>query len=191
MTSALLTLAGYVFVPFDQGHGWGYRYFHSAWMALPILAAAAVTPRPARLIAAAVAPPQTRLAAAADRMASRAFEDIATRTFLVACALFSLIAGTGLRALQIRDFIAKHQSQMPGYAGTEHRVIILDTRRSFYGRDLVQNDPWLRDDVIVMITHGQQADAAAMQENYPEMHRVYTDQSGSVWSAAKPQPRPR
>jgi hypothetical protein len=65
-------------------------------------------------------------------------------------------------------------------------VIILDTRRSFYGRDLVQNDPWLRDNVIVMITHGQQADAAAMQENYPEMHRVYADQSGSVWSAATP-----
>jgi hypothetical protein len=174
MTSALLTLVGYVFVPFDQGHGWGYRYFHSAWIALPILATAAVTPRPARL------------ASAADRMASGAFEDIATRTFLVACALFSLIAGTGLRAVQIREFIAKHQSQMPAYSGTEHRVIILDTRRSFYGRDLVQNDPWLRGNVIVMITHGQQADAAAMQENYPEMRRVYTDQSGSVWSAAKP-----
>jgi hypothetical protein len=40
--SALLTLVGYMFVPFDQGHGWGYRYFHSAWLALPLLGAAAV-----------------------------------------------------------------------------------------------------------------------------------------------------
>jgi hypothetical protein len=197
--SALLTLVGYVFVPFDQGHGWGYRYFHSAWIALPILAAAALTPlsarlagatarpRPDRLSAAAITPrPARRLAAATDRMTAGAFEDVATRTFLVACALFSLIAGTGLRAVQMREFIAKHQSQMPAYSGTEHRVIILDTRHSFYGRDLVQNDPWLRDNAIVMITHGQQADAAAMQENYPEMHRVYTDQSGSVWSAATP-----
>jgi len=40
--SALLTLVGYLFVPFDQGHGWGFRYFHSAWLTLPILGAAAV-----------------------------------------------------------------------------------------------------------------------------------------------------
>ena len=29
--SAVLTFVGYLFVTFDQGHGWGYRYFHSAW----------------------------------------------------------------------------------------------------------------------------------------------------------------
>src|SRR5439155_183350 len=34
--SALLTLAGYFFVPYDQGHGWGYRYFHASWGALPL-----------------------------------------------------------------------------------------------------------------------------------------------------------
>src|SRR5438067_426521 len=40
--SALLTLAGYFFVPYDQGHGWGYRYFHASWGALPLLAACAL-----------------------------------------------------------------------------------------------------------------------------------------------------
>ncbi len=33
--SALLTFIAYLFVRFDQGHGWGYRYFHSAWAPLP------------------------------------------------------------------------------------------------------------------------------------------------------------
>ena len=42
--SALTTIFGFWFVPFDQGHGWGFRYFHSAWMTLPVLAAAALTP---------------------------------------------------------------------------------------------------------------------------------------------------
>jgi hypothetical protein len=41
MASAILTLVVYCFVPFDQGHGWGYRYFHSAWLVIPLLAAAA------------------------------------------------------------------------------------------------------------------------------------------------------
>ena len=43
--SAVLTFAGYLFVRFDQGHGWGYRYFHSAWGVIPILAGCAMTPR--------------------------------------------------------------------------------------------------------------------------------------------------
>jgi hypothetical protein len=29
--SALLTLVVFLFVKYDQGHGWGNRYFHSAW----------------------------------------------------------------------------------------------------------------------------------------------------------------
>jgi hypothetical protein len=155
--SALLTLLGYVFVPFDQGHGWGYRYFHSAWVALPILATAAVTQ------------PST-----------------AARSFIVACALLSLTVGIGLRAVQIREFIVEHQSQVPAYSGTERRVVILDTRTAFYGRDLVQNDPWLRDPATLMITHGPDADAAMMRANYPQLHRVYADRFGSVWSAVKP-----
>src|SRR5207237_7328643 len=40
--SALLTAVAYVFVPYDQGHGWGYRYFHAAWGVLPLLAAGAL-----------------------------------------------------------------------------------------------------------------------------------------------------
>jgi hypothetical protein len=172
--SALLTLAGYVFVPFDQGHGWGYRYFHSAWIALPILATAALTRLPADI---AGVPSR-------EFPGRRLFDNGATRTFIVACALFSLIGGTSLRALQIHAFVARHQSQMPAYSGTEHRVVILDTRSTFYGRDLVQNDPWLRENVVVMITHGPAADAEMMRANFPHLHRVYADRFGSVWSAA-------
>src|SRR6202021_894032 len=54
MQSAVLTFLGYLFVRFDQGHGWGYRYFQSAWGAVPILAACARTDRSAaepRLVA--------------------------------------------------------------------------------------------------------------------------------------------
>jgi len=71
--SALLTLVGYFFVPVDQGHGWGYRYFHSAWMALPLLATAALF-RPARTLREASSP-------------ARLFEDSETKSFVAACIL--------------------------------------------------------------------------------------------------------
>jgi len=163
--SALLTLLGYFLVPVDQGHGWGYRYFHSAWVALPLLAAAAFS-----------RPPGTE-----QRVGL--FENLDARTLVVACALLTLVLGIGLRAAQIRGFMTMDTQQVPGYAGTERRVVLIDASHSFYGQDLVQNDPWLRGDVIRMISHGASADATMMQDNFPGMHRVYQDDHGSVWSA--------
>jgi hypothetical protein len=48
---------------------------------------------------------------------------------------------------------------------------------------LVQNDPWLRGNVVRMISHGAVADANMMHENFPNLHQVYHDRYGSVWSA--------
>jgi hypothetical protein len=163
--SAVLTLIGYYLVPVDQGHGWGYRYFHSAWVALPLFAAAAFT-----------RPPETE-----HRVGL--FENIETRTLVVACALLTLVLGVGLRAAQIRAFMTMDQQQVPAYAGTERRVVLIDASHSFYGQDLVQNDPWLRGNVIRMISHGETADATMMREQFPNMQRVYQDSHGSVWSA--------
>jgi len=83
----------------------------------------------------------------------------------------------------MRTFIEGHDGQVPQYMGTERRVVILNPSSAYYGADLVQNDPWLRSDVIRMITHGTAADEQMMRENFSAMHRVYADKYGSVWSA--------
>jgi hypothetical protein len=173
--SALMTVVGYFFVPVDQGHGWGYRYFHSAWMALPLLATAAIY-RPA------VRRGELHEAAAGH---TGTFEDAGTRAYVTACILLTALLGIGWRALQIQDFIARDLSQLPRYAGTESRVVIIDTRGSFYGADLVQNDPWLRGPEIRMLSHGMAVDARMMAEYYPALHRVYADRYGTVWSGAR------
>jgi hypothetical protein len=165
VASALLTLVGYFLVPVDQGHGWGYRYFHSAWVALPLLAAAAFTRIPG------------------NENRGGLFEDIETRTLVLGCALLTLVLGVGLRAVQIRGFMTFDQGQVPAYAGTERRVVIMDPSFTFYGQDLVQNDPWVRGSAIRMFTHGAAADAAMMQVQFPDMHLVYADKYGTVWSA--------
>lgn len=169
--SAFLTLVGYFIVPVDQGHGWGYRYFHSAWMTLPLLATAALF-RP-------VGSPGD-----ADSSARLLFADNETKTFVAACILLTLVFGVGSRAWQMQDFVARDLGQVPQYQGTESRVVILNGRDSFYGADLVQNDPWLRGKEIRMYSHGAAADEQMMGRYYPEFHTVYADRHGTVWSQA-------
>jgi len=92
--------------------------------------------------------------------------------------------GIGQRALQIHEFISDDLTQVPDYPGKEQRVILLDARYSFYGADLVQNDPWLREPAIRMLSHGVPADAAMMRDQFPSFHRVYADDHGEVWSVS-------
>ena len=176
--SALTTLIGYLFFSQDQGHGWGYRYFHSAWMALPLLAVAAIY-RPAGSQDTPGNAPVTQL---------RIFDDQATKSYVTACILLTLVFGVGLRAWQMQGFMADDLNQLPHYHGSERRIVLLDDRFSFYGADLVQNDPWLRGNVILMYSRGRDADLAMMAQNFPSLHQVYADRHGYVWSTAAPDP---
>jgi hypothetical protein len=166
--SALATLIGYFFFAQDQGHGWGYRYFHAAWMSLPLLATAAIyTP--------------AGLDARRDHIS--VFADSATKSYIAACVLLTLVFGVGFRAWQMQEFIADDLNQLPRYQGTGRRIVLIDTSRSFYGADLVQNDPWMRGEEIRMISHGPSEDAKMMAQYYPAWRRVSADRFGTVWSA--------
>jgi hypothetical protein len=163
--SALLTLLGFIFVPVDQGHGWGYRYFHTAWIALPLLAAAALTN-----------------GEAGD--GTRGFADEYSRAFVIRCAVLMLLIGGTVRAVQVHEFLTRDLSQIPKYNGTERRIVLLSSEYAFYGADLVQNDPWLRGDVVRMFSHGREQDSAMMAREFPQLHQVYADRYGAVWSTA-------
>ena len=119
----LTTLIGYFFFPPDQGHGWGYRYFHSAWMALPLLATAAIF-RPAGMR------PLARGPAAGAAGCSKTRE---RKSYVTACVLLTLVFGVGLRAWQMQDFMAYDLNQLPHYPGTERHVVIMDPNLTFYG----------------------------------------------------------
>lgn len=162
--SALLTLVGYLVVPVDQGHGWGFRYFHPAWIALPVLAAAALP---------------------GDEDARRWWwpQGPALRTFVAACAVASLLVVLPSRALQMHEFVADLVGEVPDCATSpgQPRVVLLDAGRMFYGADLVQNDPWLRGDEIRMLSVNERADAAMMAARFPRHRLACHDPRGSVW----------
>jgi len=134
--SALVTFLGYLFVPYDQGHGWGYRYFHAAWAALPLLAAAALE--------------HPSAGAALRRMG------------LVA-ALASLLLANAMRFSQVRTFIDAQLRQVPR-ATTPSRmeVVFLRPDRGYYTVDLVQNDPFLDGSRWVLLSRGPEEDARLM-----------------------------
>jgi hypothetical protein len=166
IASAALTFIGFLFVLVDQGHGWGYRYFHSAWFVLPVLAAASLS-------APAHSPSEPGPIAQGDM-----------RAFAVACACIWLIAGVSQRAVQIRTFLVEHLRQLPAYTGSEPRIVLLDPSKSFYGYDLLQNDAFLRGNEIRMLSRGAAENAAVVAFLKPDFHRVYADSHGEVWSAA-------
>ena len=189
--SAFITFAGYLFFPFDQGHGWGARYLHSAWLALPLLATAAMF-RPAP---AASEPRSSGLTEAQPNT----FEDLATRTYAATCIVAAFVFCVGLRALQMHDFISLQLSQLPHYGGTERRVVFLDYKgqlnirelfTGYYAGDLIQNDPWLRRPATIMFSHGAAEDVAMMARDYPGFHPVYADNHGVVWSETPATMRP-
>jgi hypothetical protein len=161
--SMLLTLFGYFLVPVDQSYGWGYRYFHTAWCVLPLLAAGALT-----------------TTGVTRRVSS--YEDAGVRSFVVACAALTLMLSGAQRVLQVHKFVSDHLSQLPAYPGKERRIVLVDANKAFYGRDLIQNDPWLRGDVVRMLSHGQDSDARMMLQYFPDLREAYSDVHGSVWA---------
>jgi hypothetical protein len=168
IASALTTLVGYSFVGFDQGHGWGFRYFHGAWFVLPLLAGAAL------------------VRSRTTDNANESFANDEVRAFVTACALLTLFIGIGQRGVQIHDFVTPEVSQGPRYSGKDARVVIYTGWVSRYGNALLHNDPFLRESAINLFSHGRDADAAMMHVQFPTMRKVYSDHWGTVWTDKPP-----
>lgn len=154
MQSALLTFVGYLFVRFDQGHGWGYRYFHSAWGTVPILAACAMT----------ADSEQRRLAA-----------------FAGAAALLSLLISMPLQMGQIHQVITQHLAQLPTPLQPGNNIFFIHPKGGFYIADMVQMDPLLRDRNLILASRGTELDTDLVQENWPSAVKVFAGLSSDQW----------
>jgi hypothetical protein len=139
--SAAVTFVGYLCFIFDQGHGWGYRYFQSAWGVVPILAACAMTTRPES---------NGRLAA-----------------FAGAAAILNLVLVVPVQMMQIHDIIARHSAQLPNPRRPGNNAYFVHASGGFYLGDLVQSDPLLRDDDLILFSRGPELDAELRRQNWP------------------------
>ncbi|OGA14258.1 MAG: hypothetical protein A3D95_10095 [Betaproteobacteria bacterium RIFCSPHIGHO2_12_FULL_69_13] len=155
------TFVGYLFIRFDQGHGWGFRYLHSAWFVLPLLAALALT-----------AMPRDKLPGSNAGLHGMAGW----------CLVLSLVLANALRIFQVDTFVRAHLGQVPplasGEAARVPSVVFVDASRGFYAYDLVQNHPLLRESPVVML--GRDSDGL-MARHFPGYVRVASGQWGEHW----------
>ena len=155
--SLLATLAGYLFVGFNQGHGWGARYLHPAWGALPILAALALV-----------------RADSLERCARLG-------GYVASLAVLSLVFATALRAVQINEYLASHLAQRPPAPREGKHVVFIRIERGNYTASLVQNDPFLRNRVWYLMSFGADKNAQLMRDRFPGARREFADRRGEVW----------
>jgi hypothetical protein len=156
--SAALTLVGYAFVSFPQGHGWGSRYFYPAWMVLPVFAALWIT---------------------SGRPAARAVRG----RVLGGLALASLALLNTVAMVQMNRFITGQLQQLPEVTTLETPVVVLlDASKGYYVGDLIHNDPMLRRSPIFLRSEGEAADAAFMAEHFPALRLESRHAHGTVWA---------
>jgi len=147
----------YFFVPFSQGHGWGYRYFHPAWFALPVLAAVAMKDK-----------------GLSDAFGSR----------LALCAIASLSLITPIRAWQMGGFVERHLEQMPVSPhprAANECEIVFHSRWGYYGIDLVENTPDLKGCRLTFLSRGRAADMAFAKRLAPGGFEAAKDSYGWIY----------
>jgi hypothetical protein len=144
--SAIFTLVEYLFVTFDQGHGWGYRYFHSAWGVIPILAACALTQE----------------GAANPRLGC----------FAGACAILGLLTILPLQMAQIEGFVSQHLAQLGTPRRPGNNVYFIRPGNGFYVADMAQIDPFLRDPDLLLVSRGKELDASMVLHNWPDAVKI-------------------
>ncbi|HEX3949688.1 MAG TPA: hypothetical protein VHW95_07555 [Steroidobacteraceae bacterium] len=157
--SALLTFVGYLLVRFDQGHGWGYRYFHSAWGVIPILAACAMRQR---------SPANMKLI-----------------SFGGATAILSLLIMVPFQLNQIAQFISAHLAQIGSPRRPGNNIFFIHPLGGFYVADMVQFDPLLRDPDLYLVSHGAQLDAQLVDQNWPTAIKISSNRAADQWYIAE------
>lgn len=166
VASAVVTFVGYCFVPYDQGHGWGYRYFYPAWIALPILATAAVI----------FFPKKTSLSNVHNYFIP-----------MIGMLIFvSLVVLTSFRFIQVHEFIGNvitHVAYIKKFENEPKKVVFVNGVSAYIVDYLVQNDPFLRNKTIMMWSKGLKKDTIFINKEFPENELLMgSDLEGSVWA---------
>lgn len=154
--SALLTFVGYFFIPFDQGFGWGYRYFHSAWFVLPLLAAE-------------VGAPWQAAAPAADHCR------------FVRMAVLSLLVLVPFKAFIMFCYTRDHWSQLPPNHGSTNEIVFKNGI-GHWGLFLVQNPPDLSGTPTIFVSRGRRLDNEFIRKYFPGAIQTGVNGYGTTYS---------
>lgn len=153
LAGLLLSFAFYFFFPYDQGHGWGYRYIHPAWGLVPVTAGIVF--------------------ASLDR----------ERKNLMAAALCAGLLATPVFMYTTYRSITTSIAQQPAIPDEGRFLVFLNNHPSHYTVDLVRNYPDEQGRVVRLFSDGKDNDKALALSFAPGSALVSEDARGSVWRA--------
>jgi len=153
--SAALTFIAYLFVTFDQGHGWGYRYFHSAWGVIPILAGCA--------------------------MADSSLPHPRLLSFAGAVVVLGLVVIVPFQLYQIHEVVSRQISMIGAPRRPGNNVYFIHPRGGFYAADAVQIDPLLRDSDLKLVSRGSETDDAFVMIHWPNAVKIAAKPAYDQW----------
>jgi hypothetical protein len=98
----------------------------------------------------------------------------------------SLLFANGLRLTQVDAFMNRHLNQVPPLARpadpARAEIVFVDPAAGFYTRDMVRNDPFLRDSRLTMVYDGPDKTAALMARRFPAYTRRAEGKWGELWT---------
>jgi hypothetical protein len=127
----VLTVVAFWLVLPNQGHGWGYRYLHGLIGNAVLLAVAG----------------WVRLTEAGPERTASARLAVLALTLATLCLLV-------LRAVQVEAFVAPMARALAVLRLQPASVVVVDNAEIWYGADLAQNDPYLRNSPKIMALTG-------------------------------------
>lgn len=161
LAAFLITFAFYFLVPFDQGHGWGYRYIHSAWGLIPI----------------------------ATGVFATKVDDDGGR--LLAAAMFAGLLATPAFLWTTRETISTSIALQPATPDQGKALVFIANRPSLYTLDLIRNYPGEGDRILRMWSRGADKDARLAARIVPDAVPYSADERGSTWTNKMQTPVPR
>ena len=182
--SGLTTFLGYALIAMSGGHGWGYRYFFSAWSCLPLLAAGLATDHSGA----------EQAGSKRDGLGQVASRQIASPLAVLRAVGLAAVLSLGIclpvRLWQIHAFIADHRAQLPTTSvakeiGPNNVVVFIDKSRGYYRQDLIRNDPFFERGPFMFVSTGLDNDTLAIAEIAKaaglEARMTHSDDRGSAW----------
>ena len=133
--AACLTFVFYLFFPHPQGHGWGFRYLHSAYGLLALAAAGGAL------------------------ILCREGWNSQVAKAVLASAVFSLFIQIPYRIHEIRTMVRPLALTWNYISKLPTDFVIIKTSDFWYSWDLIRNDPWLKEKPLIFngakLTPGQ------------------------------------
>jgi hypothetical protein len=125
LLAAMLTFLFYLSFPHLQGHGWGYRYMHSAYGLLALAGAGGAV------------------------KLSQHYKDTSVVKLVMCSLLFSLFVQIPYRCYEVRTMVRPLAKTWAYIASRPYDFIIIQTSQFWYACDLIRNDPWLKQKPLV------------------------------------------